>query len=55
MLVYKSLQFGVAAQMVKDFGFAGMLHEDTKSLLLIPRRADRGKDPQDLTRVHWEV
>lgn len=45
----------MAAQMVKDFGFTGMLHEDTESLLLIPYRADHAKDPQDLTGVHWEA
>lgn len=41
--------------MVKNFAFTGMLCEDTKSLLLIPYRADHAKDPQDLTSMHWEV
>lgn len=55
MLVCKSLQFGVAAQMVKDFVFIGVLREDTESLLLVPYRAGHAKDPQDSTGVPWEL
>lgn len=55
MLVCKSLQFGVAAQMVKDFVFTGVLREDTESLLLIPYGADHAKDLQDSTSVPWEL
>lgn len=55
MLVCKSLQFGVAAQMVKDSVFIGVLREDTESLLLVPYRAGHAKDPQDSTGVPWEL
>lgn len=41
--------------MVKDFGFTGMLCEDTESLLLIPYRADHAKDPQDWTSALGSV
>lgn len=41
--------------MVKNFGFTGMLREDTKSLVLVHYRADYAKDPHDLSSFHWDV